>query len=434
MMMTVTRFACLALLVGALSTPTLAQEDGTRTFVVRGSNVAGTAQVTDVGSGAREGTTRVTVTVSVERFGKHADTFELSGEGIRRADGRVEWSHSTEVSQPRSGLVDWIRDPYLVTPEPRTYSVDVKSIMRPKADGDLEGVVAGMRQTWTRTPDSEGLIVLMIPGLSTNYWNRMGLPYFDENRDAMRAQGLEVRRLGTKPDGSIDPDAAFATENSVEENAAVIADEIRAEAERGKRVILFAHSKGGTDATAALALYPDLIPHVAGMVAIQPVYGGSPVANFAGSTSLTAAGVALAFEVWAGGNRDAVLDITTEARAAFVAKHPYPADRIPTVVVRSTFSRSLVMIGRDANNDGVSNVGKRFFQRALRTNQWFIQAHEGKASDGMVDLEAQTIPGAKLIDKENLDHFEPGLTMISPHTPSNLTTEAMDALFEMLTK
>ena len=150
------------------------------------------------------------------------------------------------------------------------------------------------------------------------------------------------------------------------------------------------------------------------------------------SNWLTSAGVKLAFDVWAGGSRDAVLDLMSTRRKAFVAEHPFPTDRIPTVVIRSSFDRSKVHIGRTARGERVTNVGKRFFQRVLRANQGLIEVWMHKESDGMVTLAGQTIPGATHIDKDDLDHFEPGLEMVSRHAPADLTTEAIQALFAQL--
>jgi hypothetical protein len=402
-------------------------------YVVSGPDLSGKATVTEIGTGPKAGETLVDISVTYSAFGRKAHGARtFTGKGVRKANGGLAWTHSVAVETNRSGVVDWVRDPYLTSPDPKKYTVQLKSVMRKLRNGDLQGMVDGARQTWRVAPDSKGVVVLMIPGLSTNYWNRIGLPYFDENRDAMLAQGLDVRRIGTLADGSIDTAAEFKTENGVLKNAAVIAAEIRAEAEKGNRVILFAHSKGATDSTAAIALNPDLVPHVAGLIAIQPVYRGSPVANLAAKGGLQAKAVQLLSDVWSGGSRDAVLDITTERREAFVSANPYPSDKIPTVVIRSTFDRNKIAVGPDRFGKRVTNPGKRFFQRVLRTNQALITLHEGLASDGMVDLAAQTIPGATHINKKDLDHFEPGLAMISAHTPSKLTAEAVGTLFDLM--
>src|SRR5207249_765406 len=66
---------------------------------------------------------------------------------------------------------------------------------------------------------------------------------------------------------------------SVATNAKQIRDAILAASKDGKPVVLLGHSKGGVDITAALALYPELKPHIRAVVAAQTPYGGSPVAN-----------------------------------------------------------------------------------------------------------------------------------------------------------
>ncbi|RMG08315.1 MAG: hypothetical protein D6731_22175 [Planctomycetota bacterium] len=303
--------------------------------------------------------------------------------------------------------------------------------LQPDALG-YRGTVAGLPQRWRRAPRTDGLVVLLVPGLSTNLWNQHGIPYFDANRDALRALGLEAYRIGTDDADRPVPGHPFSTQNSVADNARAIAREIRTQAAFGKRVILFAHSKGATDATAAVALEPDLIPHLAGLVAIQPVYGGSAIADLAAHDALTLAGVRLALEGWAGGSRDAVVDLTRARRRAFVRDHPYPSDRVPTVVLRSSFSRSLFLMGRTPDGRRLRDPAKRLFQRALRFNQRLISRRTGEDNDGMVTLGDQRIPGAVHLDVDDLDHFEPGLGMLSPHRPADLSVRLLEKLFALL--
>jgi pimeloyl-ACP methyl ester carboxylesterase len=247
-------------------------------------------------------------------------------------------------------------------------------------------------------PDTSHLVIIAVPGLSTNQWNRIGVPYFDENIAAMRAMGISAYRIGVK------------TENGIDTNAAQIAGDIRARAAEHRRVILFAHSKGAADALAALAKDPSLAQHVHGVIAVQPVFGGSPIADFIAKQRLLSPAVKLVFERAFGGQTSAVTDLSAQNRSSFHAKWPYPSS-LRTVVIRSTFNRPLS-------------------KSLLWPNQKLITKFTGAPNDGMVKLADQSVPGAAAtLDYADLDHFEPGLRNESPHTPVDLTTRSLLVLF-----
>jgi hypothetical protein len=258
-----------------------------------------------------------------------------------------------------------------------------------------------------------------VPGLSTNLWNQYGVPYLDENLAALAARGLEARRL------------AINTEESVARNASEIAREVRAEVARGKRVLLLAHSKGGADTITALSdpANRDLLPHVVGLMAIQPVFGGSPIADLVGCHSLIQASVDQFFEralpvinrVDDEGSRDAVRDLRSETRQALLRRHPYPVGDVPTVVLRSSFS------GRPMFRP------RHVLRKPLWVFQKYLEKTAGTASDGMVSLEWQRIPGAAAeLTLEDMDHFEPGFRGESPHTPATVTNQIVDRMLEVL--
>ncbi|MDF1660709.1 MAG: hypothetical protein P1V97_03000 [Planctomycetota bacterium] len=335
--------------------------------------------------------------LSYQSFGKAKSTVKLSG--------KLTWNRQKSAFQlrykvpekERTGLAKTLQNLFARF---QKKTVKYESVIFKKANsGRFTGELQGHAMTFSpRSELEKSLMVLVIPGLSTNNWNKFGVPYLDENVAALKARGLQARRL------------EISTEESVAVNARYIANEIKKEAAAGRRVVIFAHSKGGTDTTAALALYPDLIKHVAGVVAVQPVYGGSPVADLVQAQSVLRGSMALVFEQVFKGSRDAVLDLTRARRSAFVAKHPYPASKVPTVVIRSTFDR-------------------RFSRSILWANQKMIKNFLGLGSDGMVLLADQNIPGAvKTLTYQDLDHFEPGVRVESPHTPADLTNAAFDSL------
>jgi predicted alpha/beta hydrolase family esterase len=389
-------FRPLALLV-ALALPATAQE-----FGISGHDVAGRASIGST-------TFRADVT-----------TFSKDGGKARTIEGRVVARSATgltlehvEVTQER-GFVD-----VLLFRDGEVTRRTVRTVLAAK-DGGFEGALGGA--SFRLVPQSHlqaGTTILVVPGLSTNLWNQYGVPYLDENLQALKARGFEARRL------------AINTEESVAKNAADIAREVRAEIARGKKVLLVAHSKGGADTITALSdpANRDLLPHVRGLMAIQPVYGGSPIADVVGTNCIIQATADQFFErvlpkvnrVDDEGSRDAVRDLRSATRQALLRQHPYPVDRVPTVVVRSSFSDRSIFKKRHV------------LRKPLWVFQNFLLKTKGIHSDGMVSLEWQRVPGAKKeITLTDLDHFEPGFRGESPHSPCAITNQLIDAMAGVL--
>jgi hypothetical protein len=383
----------------ALALPVAAQDYG-----VSGEGVAGRASVRPDG----------TFSLQLTRFSRDgATTSEVSGRVASRSAGELQLSYERVVSVERS-ILDVIRG----IPATRRERVTSKLLATGAGwNGEVDGVVA----TWVdQSAIGADTVVLVVPGLSTNLWNQYDVPYLDENLAALRARGLSARRL------------AINTEESIAVNAAAVAREVRAEVARGKKVLLLAHSKGGADTVTALAdpANRDLLPHVRGLMTIQPVYGGSPISDLVGTNCLIQASVDQFFErvlpvvnrVDDEGSRDAVRDLRSEARQASLREHPYPVDRVPTVVLRSSFS------------------GRPMFRprHVLRKPLWVFQkflekTKDGLQSDGMVSLEWQRIPGAAAeITLSDMDHFEPGFRGESPHSPCEVTNLLLDRTLEVL--
>jgi predicted alpha/beta hydrolase family esterase len=351
------RSLCAALFAALLSATAATAGE----YLITGSEIAGRATVTEAGGG------KVHVSAQVKGFGS-GKSATLSGDGTSGAPGLSFKSASGAIA------------------------------LKPGAGGVLTGTVGGVLQTWTPAPSTKGLAVLVVPGLSTNGWNKIGIPYLDENVAALQAYGYAARRL------------AISTEAPVAANAAYITAQIKAEAAKGNKVILVAHSKGAVDTTAALALDKSLLASVKGVIAIQPVWIGSPMAELVKDSKLLEAALKAAIEKLFKGSEQAVLDLDFERRRDFISKHPYPAAQVPTVVVRSSFSRTVS-------------------KSPLYLNQKYITTKYKLPNDGMVLFKDQAIPGAAAtIDLEDMDHFEPGLRNESKNTPLIVTTKSLLAL------
>lgn len=365
---------------------------------VSGKDVAGTASL----QGDR-------VVLSLRRFSKDgSQTRRLEGRVVERGPGGLRFSYEKRVPNP--GLAD--RLAFWRTAPTKVEQVEVR--LTKDAAGALAGTVEGLPQRWVAQPDASGLVVLVVPGLSTNLWNQYGVPYLDENLATLRARGFEARRL------------EINTEASIAENAAHIAKDVRTEVARGKKVVLLAHSKGGADTVTALSdpANRDLLPHVAAFLAIQPVYAGSPIADLVGSSCLIQGTVDQFFEralpainrETDTGSRDAVQDLRSERRQALLRERPFPVDRVPTIVLRGHFS------GRPMWRP------RHVLRKPLWVFQKFLERQKGIASDGMVALEWQRIPGAKAeLTLDDIDHFEPGFRGESPYPPCDVTNRLLDA-------
>ena len=154
----------------------------------------------------------------------------------------------------------------------------------------------------------------------------------DDGVKRLEERGLQTRKV------DIDTDA------SVKANAKAIRDAILEASSGGKKVVLVGHSKGGVDAAAALAMYPELKPHVRALVAMQSPYGGTPIS----SDVQTCPDVkAFADHVLTGafkGDPASLADLSYETRQEFVRQYPYPTD-IPTVSLATTSTHPLSLTG-----------------------------------------------------------------------------------------
>lgn len=132
--------------------------------------------------------------------------------------------------------------------------------------------------------------------------------------------------------------SAIDTDQSVRENAGRLRHEVlelASTAEGEGRVVLLCHSKGGCDATAALTLFPELLPCIAAVVTMQSPHSGSAVAHDLAHTEVQRSIAMSALEKLLRGSKHAVLDLSYENRRAFLDQHPYPSGAVPTICFAS---------------------------------------------------------------------------------------------------
>jgi triacylglycerol lipase len=242
----------------------------------------------------------------------------------------------------------------------------------------------------TLPADAKNYVYLSVDGLYGN-----SIPgYMKPNDDRLAALGLDVRAL------------KLDTGASVENNAKTIRDAILAASAGGKQVVLVGHSKGGVDTTAALALYPELQPHVRAVVAMQSPYGGTPIASDIVECPELHSLVDGIAGTLMGAKPESLADLSYDARQAFVRAHPYPTG-IPTV--------SLATSRRD--------LASPLF--AGEEYQW---ARYRLPSDGLVPQADAVIPGSQVVKLNDMDHGDAALDLPFDHYDVGAMTEALVTL------
>lgn len=228
-------------------------------------------------------------------------------------------------------------------------------------------------------PDAKNYVYLSVEGL----FGQAVPTYFDANMDALKKAGLETGKVPVN------------TADGVEHNAQVVRDTVMKYAKEGKQVVLIGHSMGGLDASAALALYPELKDPVRALVTLQSPYGGSPMAHdFLEVPGLKAIGGEVLEDVF-GGDVKCATDLTYAARQKFLAAHPMPAG-VPTVCMASTRLSPLSSLFGTAE---------------------YMKARYGLDTDGLVSPKDAFIPGSQTVTLHGLDHADAVVDPLNPFLP-----------------
>jgi len=162
--------------------------------------------------------------------------------------------------------------------------------------------------------------VLTVPGIFTAWYPR----YFAAIERGLRP--LRVRR------------SRVDTEGTVEDNAGILASEIRAP------TIVVAQSKGPLDVHAALWMYPSAARNVRAFVSLQGCFSGTPLASDARRTRLWRAAVGGVTRLL-GSTPRAYWDMTYERRQALLARIPQHSP-VPTVSLVTVCARAGPLLER----------------------------------------------------------------------------------------
>ncbi|WP_245591867.1 alpha/beta hydrolase [Cystobacter fuscus] len=214
--------------------------------------------------------------------------------------------------------------------------------------------------------------------------------YLEDNQLRLEQRGLETREV------------AVDTEGRLVDNVAVVREALLDALHFGRTVVLVGHSKGGVEAMSTLALYPELRRHVRAVVAMQPPYGGSVIANDLVSTPALRQMLDVTFPSLFQGDAASVEDLSYARRMEFVRQHPYPLD-IPTVALAT------------------SRLSRRSLMRPLCS---YVQERYGWACDGLVAALDAEVPGSRVVRLADMDHAEAALTGLpgfANYFPGSLT-------------
>ncbi len=198
--------------------------------------------------------------------------------------------------------------------------------------------------------------------------------HFQEQMDWMTAQGIENHRV------------SLNTEASPLTNGGLIALDLL---KIDKPVILVTHSKGGLDSLHMLLNFENLRPKIAGWIAMQTPFYGSPVADLVATQSVLNVPFFGSME-GAGGTRESVLAMTTARSWKFLSDNKVEIEKIVDsipIVCLATWK---------PNIKGSIDTPLEIFRNWMEGN--------GIASDGVVPVNFAVLPGADYARLEGVDH------------------------------
>ncbi len=194
--------------------------------------------------------------------------------------------------------------------------------------------------------------------------SRIGFDYMVAQREWLTGLGAVVEVV------------KLPTARSVDDNAAVLAAHLLG----GAPALIIGHSKGGLDALAAL-LRPEVAAHCRGLLALQAPFLGSPVADAICRAWLLPKVVDAALRMLRLGNGAGISDLTSAARASWMARH---AEAVAALL------RQVPVVCAGATLTAPAIGSERNFLPVMR---WMLKRGAGP-NDGLVPLASSMLPGA----------------------------------------
>jgi triacylglycerol esterase/lipase EstA (alpha/beta hydrolase family) len=245
-------------------------------------------------------------------------------------------------------------------------------------------VTARYRELMKDPPNVSGSLknykIILIQGIMGNYVSMMNAiimkyfgqyNYFQDQQATLKEWGLDYQKVN------------LDTEDGVAKNSKEIAKVI---SNSNKPVLILAHSKGALDALYAMVTYPDLVDRVAGMIAIQPTYMGTPVADFITGQQpwKGLANISLAI---LGGSGESLNDLMSERRLQWYETN---VEKIQSIQRRVP----ILSFGSWKNDE----PNKRDSEFELPRN--LMLEKNGVESDGLVPWKSAILPGGHYVSIE----------------------------------
>lgn len=211
-----------------------------------------------------------------------------------------------------------------------------------------------------------------------------------------------------KNDHGVDA-SLFRTESeaSVAENAERIAQALR---KSDRRVILIGHSKGGLEILDALVHYPDIRPKVAGWIALQSPFFGSPLADLAYENKVLRLPSDLILQLL-GGSDHCLHDMETKTRRRYFERYKGEIRKllseIPHISAVTWIDEDLPVNPLKAALERLKKgeiFDKKTYTFYKATRDLMLHGDDGEHSDGMVPRTSAVLPGAKYAAIEGPDH------------------------------
>ncbi len=244
--------------------------------------------------------------------------------------------------------------------------------------------------------------------------------YFCDQMRWMRDHGIHYWRL--------EPDSGYGTQKLSQNNVDAIENAVRAlhQQRSDKRIILVSHSKGGIDALETLLRRNELIGRqVAGWIALQAPFWGTPVANWATDNRVFNPLVERLLGGLFRGDRKVAASMTIEARTEYMNRHSEAILDLAAKLDILNFASS-------------SAAGDASLFRPLR---FAIDKITKIPNDGLLPTRSEILrvdgtPCCSFIETEHLDHLYTvlPLTPDKPEGPSVIHRNRRIRIFSALLK
>jgi hypothetical protein len=215
--------------------------------------------------------------------------------------------------------------------------------------------------------------------------------YFSEQTAFFKSNRIEHLRL--------EPDSGFGTQKLPENNIVAIKTTITELLKNSpdKHMVIISHSKGGLDTLETLLSgVLNLDKEIAGWIAMQAPFAGTPLANMATGTSIGSEIVGVLFDSVFGGDKEVLLNMRTDVRQQYLADHSLEIAELCNAINILSFASQISATDRSL----------------LSANQKLIKVTTHQDNDGVVPQQSAILtsaakPCCPFVCTSHVDHFYP---------------------------